>query len=450
MATSDVDTLGAALRRVSLSAVLPMIRSVFVVGIGSVFGYASTFLRGVLLARILGPSEFGLAIILLSISGALDLFADAGIDRFIVQHRFGSRADMMRTSHAFRIGGSTVVGAAIAILAYPLAHLFKAPNLAIPIMLTGGVVVLRGCVNLSYKLQQRDHRFERETIIDIVRNSADLIACAVIALTTHSYLAVLVGLYVNTFAQLIMAMVLADQPYRAWPRWRLVGLVGRFSTPIYINAALLFAAAQGDRMVVAAMFSKEQLAFYAASCAIGQGLIGIANRMTMSIMLPMLSPRDQTLEARRRLTNGLGAFMIVTSLVFLAGMALLGPFAVRFIYGPAYGGLTNIIFASAIVQMIQFEQGFLTTLLMANGRTKLFPLITGVRAAAFPAALAFVSMGWSLISIPLAFALGATFSLVMSYYAARPLGVVDRRLILVSFGRIALATAAIGVLAINH
>jgi O-antigen/teichoic acid export membrane protein len=424
-----------------------MIRNVFIVGFSSAFGLATTFLRGVLLARILGPSEFGLAVILISITGALDLFADAGIDRFVVQHRFGARSDLMRTSHAFRVGGSTLVGAAIVLLSYPLSVIFKAPELAIPIALTGGVVAIRGLVNLSYKLQQREHRFERETIIDTARFSADVVTTATVALITHSFWAVLVGSYVNALVQLAMSHLLASQPYSFRPRGPLVALVARFSTPIYVNAAMLFAAAQGDRMVVAAMFSKRQLALYAAACAIGQGVSQLANKMTMSILLPIMAARDGDLVERRRRMTWLGAAIIVASLLFLLAMSLLGPIAVRMLYGPEYVGLRNIIFASAIVQMIQLEQGWLTTLLMANGRTRIFPLITVMRAAAFPAAVAFVALGWSLLSIPLAFALGTALSLAVSYYAARPLHLIDRRLVIASFARIVIATAAVGFLA---
>jgi O-antigen/teichoic acid export membrane protein len=447
LAAHDVNATQAARLGSRRPAIPPMIKNLFVVGFSSAFGLATTFLRGVLLARILGPAEFGLAVILISITGALDMFADAGIDRFVVQHRFGDRKDIMRTSHAFRVGGSTLIGGAIVLFAYPLSLVFKAPELAVPIALTGGVVTLRGFANLSYKLQQREHRFEQETIIDTARFSADVVTTAIVALITHSFWAVLAGSYMNALVHLAMSHLMARQAYSFRPRRQIISLVARFSTPIYINAAMLFAAVQGDRMVVAAMFSKPQLAFYAAACAIGQGVAGLSNRVTMSIMLPMLSPREVDIAARRKRTNDLGMLMIFLSLVFLLIMALAGPWAVKFLYGPAYGGLRNIIFASAIVQMIQLEQGWLTTLLMANGRTRSFPLITVMRATAFPAAVLFVSLGWSLLSIPLAFALGTAVSLAVSYYAAWPLKLISRRLVALSFGRIILATTMVGLLA---
>ncbi len=424
-----------------------MIRSVFVVGFSSAFAVGSSFARGVILARILGPHQYGLALILISITGALDLFADAGIDRFIVQARFGYRGDMMGTSHAFRVAGSTFIGVAIVALSYPLSLAFHAPEIWLPIALTGGIVTLRGFVNLSYKLQQRDHRFETETIIATAIYSTELAVMTLATLLTHSYWAVLVGAYANTLVHLVMSHALAKRPYSFIPRRRLLGLVGRFSLPIYLNAALLFAASQGDRMVVATSFSKRDLAFYAAACAIGQGVVNLVGRVTVNTLLPILAARAASLEERRRRNTQIGATIIGGSVIFLAGLTTAGPILVPLIYGPAFSGLGALIFASTVVQMIQLEQYWLTTLLMANGLTASFPKITILRAAAFPAAFVFVALHLSILAIPLAFAVGAAASLTMSYYAARSLKLIDSRLIAASFIRTATAILAVLVLA---
>lgn len=443
----EVSTLRRVLRRCWRPL---MLRSIFVVGSSSAFVVASSFLRGVILARILGPHQYGLALILITVTGALDLFADAGIDRFIVQNRFGYRADILRTSHAFRVGGSAFVGLAIVALAYPLSLAFHAPELAVPIAATGGVVGLRGFMNLSYKLQQRDRRFGSETIVYGAMFGSDLLVTGCLAFWTHSYWSVLGGAYVNAIAGLVVSHLLATKPYSFAPRARLVKLVSRFSVPIYLNAAILLAAAQGDRLVIAASFSKKDLAFYAAACAMGQGVIALSGRVVMNILLPVLSPRTGTIETRRRNANLVGATIIAGSVVMLAGLTTLGPWAVPLIYGPAFHGLGMLIFASGVIQMIQLEQSWLTTLLMANGLTRDFPRITTLRAIAFPAAFAFVALGFSILAIPLAFAVGATLSLVMSYYSARTLGVIDRRLVAVSFTRIAVCLLAVLWLARRH
>jgi len=428
---------------------VPIFRRLFLVSFYSGFGIAASFARGILLARILGTDQFGLAVILISILGAMDLFADAGIDRFVIQNRFGHRFDMMRTSHAYRVFGSGIVGGVVLILSYPLALIFNHPPMWSAIAILSGVIVLRGFVNLDYKLEQRQHRFGAETRIDIARFTIELLVLLCIALTTKSYWAVVIGAYANAFVHLLISHVMARGKYSFIPRRRVVGLVARFSTPIYINAALLFAAMQGDRLVVAASFTSHQLALYAAACALGQGAIALLGKVIMNVFLPVFSSVSQQREKGRIIVNRIGMLLIAGSVIFVVALTIAAPPLVTLLYGPEYIGLRAIIFASAIVQMIQIEQAWLTTLLMANGLTREFPKITIMRAIAFPIAVVFASWGLDILAIPLAFAIGTLFSLIMSYRAAIPLKLIHPYLMVVSFMRIALAIAAVAVLIVT-
>jgi O-antigen/teichoic acid export membrane protein len=420
------------------------LRNILVVGVPSLLGAGVSFSKGVVLARLLPVHEFGLGIILVAILSALDMFADAGIDRFIVQHRFGARADVMSTSHAYRVAGSTIVGLGIGLLSYPLAQLFKAPDLWPAIVAMGGVVVLRGLINLSYKLQQRAHRFESETFIDTFRLIADLAVTTTAALIWHSYVAAVIGAYANVLVHLLLSHFwMKASPYSFRPYGRLMPLIGRFSTPIYINATMLFAAMQGDRMVVAAMFSKQQLALYAVSCTVGQGLSTLISKVSERLLLPMMVSHGLSPAAQRRKINQIGLIMIGGSYVFLIGVASISPLMTRLIYGPFYHGLRPIIAAAAIFQMLQIQQSWLTSILIANGLTKALPLITMMRAAAFPAAILFVSLGLSLVAIPLAFAFGAAASLAVAFYATRRLRLIDGRIVVGVFTGVSLVIVAV-------
>jgi O-antigen/teichoic acid export membrane protein len=412
---------------------IKILKNVLVVGFSNLVQAGSVFLKGVILARILGVHEFGFAIILLSVTGALDIFADAGIDRFVVQSRFGFRADVMATSHAFRLFGSLLVGAAIAVCAYPLALLFKSDRLFLPIASAGGVVAIRGLVNLRYKLQQRNHRFEQETIIDTVRFSADLAVASALAVTTHSFLAALGGSYANALVQLILSHSMVKGPYSFWPRQKLTKLVGRFSVPIYINATMLFAAMQGDRMVVAGVFSKSAVALYAVSGTLGQGLASVIGKIAERLLLPLLARRDTEQKKRRQQVSYLGYIFISGSFVFQILISVVGPTLIRKIYGHAYTGIDLLVWAAAIFQMIQIQQAWLNSTLMANGVTNIFPWITLARSAAFPVAITLALLGQPLVCIPISFAFGAALSLAISYRAAGRLGLIAPPLPVLSF-----------------
>ena len=261
-------------------------RIFLVVSLSSMFGVVAAFMRGVLLSHLLKPNVFGVAIILITIVGALDMFADAGLDRFVVQSRFGFRDDVVRTSHYFRVVGSLVVAVGIVAFAFPLALLFRAPSVFPAIASTGGVVAIRGFIDLRYKLQQRFHHFGHEARIELLRSIAEVLVLFVVAWIFRTYWAVIAGAYANAVVQVLLSRLGTSEPYRLVPRKRLIGLVGRFSTPIYFNATLLLAAVQGDRLVVATLFAKSELAFYTVACAIGQGLTVVLGRIVGAILLP--------------------------------------------------------------------------------------------------------------------------------------------------------------------
>jgi O-antigen/teichoic acid export membrane protein len=419
-----------------------LLQNILVVGASHGFVYASTFLRSFFLARILGPDAYGFAVILITITAALDVFADAGIDRFVVQNRFGYRQDVMKTAHAFRVFGSAVVGLGIAVLSFPVSKAVHAPNLLLPIASTGGIVAIRGFVNLSYKLQQRHHRFGREAWISAIVCSLEIIVTTSVAIFTKSYLAVLAGAYVNAIAHVILSHVVAKGPYSFLPRGRLIGLVTRFSAPIYINAALLVSA-QSDRLVIATSYSKRDVAYYATASAIGAGITSLARSMIMQIMLPRLAQHRGVSGMTSPPVNQLTAGVIAFSVFYLIGISLVGPTLVGVLYGPAFRGLGTLVYASAITQMIQLEQAWLVTLLIANGLTRSIPVITFVRATAFPAALLMAKLGFSIVAVPLAFAFGEMLSLAVSYFAARELRAIDGRLIVASFARVILVVGVV-------
>jgi O-antigen/teichoic acid export membrane protein len=413
-------------------------RNLLVVSASTLSGVGGSFLRGIILAHLLTPREFGLSVILITITALLDIFADAGLDKFVIQTRYGFRDDVLRTSHYFRVVGSLLVAAAIVILSYPLSLLFHAPSMFPAIASTGGVVALRGFVNLRYKLQQRSHRFGSEARLEVSRSAAELLVLLTCVLMFHSYWAVIAGAYANAAVQVLLSHMGQQTSYGFAPRKRLISLVGAFSRPIYTNAVIAFVAIQGDRLVVASLFTKSDLAFYTVACSIGQGLTVLLTRIAGTILLPRMTSRAMTLEQRRKQISTLCLTMIAVSTVFLAAMAIFGPFATLLVYGARYHGLIAVIFASSIVNMVQVEQSCASTLLIANARTVSLPIITLMRASALPIAILATKLGAPLSAVPLAFAVGTTLSLAVNYYVLVPLKLVDSRVIAISFIRTAL------------
>jgi O-antigen/teichoic acid export membrane protein len=413
----------------------PRVRSILFVMFSNVVIVGTAFVRGIVLAHVLSTEQFGLTVVIITIVMALDMFADAGIDKFVVQNRHGARPDVLQTAHAFKVFGSLVVGLSIVALSYPLSILFHAKTLYAPIMVSGGIVILRGFVNLNYKLQQRDKAFLQEVSIDVARCFVEAAAIVILAIYMRNYWVVIISGYLNAVVQVGVSHFVKGPKYSFIPRLRLIKLVSNFSAPIYLNAVILFSAIQGDRLVIAALFTKSQLALYTIACAISQGLMVVLNRAMMTLMLPYMSRGQRTIADQKKAVSSAGILVIAGSTAFLLLMAAFDPPLTTFVYGPKYVHLAVIIYASSIVQMLQIESAWITTVLIATGRTQAFPIITVMRAVALPISILFAAAKAPLWSIPVAFAIGSGASLAVSYFAARPLGLIPKWLIFASFAR---------------
>jgi O-antigen/teichoic acid export membrane protein len=419
----------------------PRFRNVVFVMFSNVIIVGTAFLRGIVLAHLLSTDQFGLSVIIITILMALDMFADAGIDKFIIQNRYGARADVMRTAHAFKVAGSWVVGSLIIAFAYPLSILFHATKLYVPIMASAGIVILRGFVSLNYKTQQKKGLFIQEVTIDVARCSVEAIAIFLLAIYLRNYWVVIIAGYLNASVQLIVSHFIKGPKYNFLPRLRLVKVISNFSAPIYLNALILFSALQGDRLVIAALFTKRQLALYTVACAISQGLMVVLNRAMTTLLLPHMSRRERTAADQKKAVSNAGKLVIIGSTAFLLLMASLDPTVTTLVYGKKYVNLAIIIYASSIVQMLQIESAWITTVLIASGRTKSFPIITLMRAVALPISILFAIAKAPIWSIPVAFAIGSGASLAVAYFAARPLRLIPNYLIVASFARTAIAIA---------
>lgn len=408
------------------------------------FVIIASFMRGVILARILGPADYGFAIILITIGAGLDLLTDGGVDQYVVRSRFGHRPDVLAAAHAWRLAASLSGAALIALCAVPVATAISAPSLAPAIAAMALPTALRGMANVAIKVQQRERRYNNEAAVEIVRSVAELAALVTAAFILRSHWAVVIGATVNALAQVVASAMLSG----GLPRFRFARrprrLLSRFSLPVIGNAVILFAATQADRLVIASAFNSIALAHYAAACALGQAVSALLSRIISRLFLPIFSASTAGTPAKRRQADRVTLAVLAGSVAVAVGLAIIVPPLVPLIYGPGFSDLHRIVWASAALQMLQIEQAWLTTLMLGAGATARFPLITGVRAASLPLVMPLLWRFQELLLVPFALTVGSAAALALSYQVLVPIGILSFRTAVIAMAR---SAAAIAVLA---
>jgi PST family polysaccharide transporter len=402
------------------------LRSVSIIGLANIMILIATFLRSVVLARSLDPHDFGLALLLITIMGGLDLLLDGGIDQLVVQSRLGGRRDMVAVAQTYRLASAAAASILLLAISDNLAEWLNAPELATPIKCLALIAIVRALTNLAYKKQQRNGRFAREAIIDIARFSAELLAIVALIFTTLGFWVVIISMFTNALVQMLISNLVFGEDWRGPLNRRARRLVGAFALPVTLNAMLLFVAMQGDRLIVASFLSPGQLALFAAVAALGQAGTAVMGRLTLTLTLSHFG-------SGKYLQAGLKAKVWTIHLGFIAGTVVIAafltlclPLLVPLIYGPAYVGDASLILALACVSALQVEQGWLTALLTSAGRTRIFPYLTAIRAISLPIAAVALALNQSLVAVAIAALIGTQLAIWMSYLVLARMALVSR------------------------
>ena len=74
-------------------------RSMMVLGVGTAAERGLKFVRYMILARILAPSQFGLMAIVMTVATMFDAFTQVGIKQSVIQNKCGAEPDYMNVRY---------------------------------------------------------------------------------------------------------------------------------------------------------------------------------------------------------------------------------------------------------------------------------------------------------------------------------------------------------------
>jgi len=378
----------------------------------------SAFLRNIILARIIGVEEMGLAVALALGIRLLEMAGDFGLERLLVQVDDNALPEMRRTVHLLQLMKGCMLAAVAVVVAAPLtAALEPALDPAI-FAITALSFALRGVVNCDYRERQRRQEFFPALLVEGGSNLIAAFAVAPLAWLSRDYTAL-------AWASLLQALLLCGLSQLVATRRLAFGLDRkaarrclRYGLPIALNGALMFLAMQGDRVVVAMHFPAQELARFAiaAQLTLLPALIGA--RYVVGSALPRLS----------RLIDDPAAFACQESALLLRSTAVaaggvlffgtLGNSIVSLLYGSDYVVTPEIIWVLALAAGVRLIRAVPGTSLLAQERTYLLFVSNLPRVLTVAFAFGVAAAGGDLLTIALIGAGGEVASLVIALLAA--------------------------------
>lgn len=362
--------------------------------------------RYMVLARVLGPEQLGLAALLILTSQFFESVTDAGGDRFLVQDRAGNEPAALRLVHLLSLGRGLLVTLGLVLFASPIARLMGAPQLAGAIMALAAAPLVMGLVHWDYRRQQRESDFRSEAQIVLVAEAGSLIATLAALLWTGNFTAILYGLVARSLLTVLISHLVARQRYRLGYAAGHAPRLARFAWPLMVNGLLIFIGGQGDRLFISSQLGIAELGHYSAVILLILYPSAMIMRFMTTFFLPLLSAREPDGVVWERAHDRLASQTLLIALAMQLGFVLVAPLAVPILYGPRFSVGLMVIALIALLQSARFIRLWPVTAAMGGGQSRAVMVNNAVRLIAFPAAIAGLTLAGGIEAIMAGFILG--------------------------------------------
>lgn len=342
--------------------------------IGNLLGAVSI----VILARLLTPADFGIVAIASSVLSIVQSCTELSLANALI-HRGDVRRSHVDTAWTMSLLRSIGIIALLALLAWPLAAIYRMPDL-VPVMLVSGITgAAAGLHNPLVTLATKDMRFGPVAISQLAQKGLSFVLAIVLALSLQSYWAIIAG---NALGAVLSAL-LTYALIRYRPRFSLVHMreIWSFSGWLFFKQLCETINWRADQLLVGWLVPKPQLGIY----AMADSLAVIPSRETLHPIRQALYPGLATLNSDRgRLQNSTlraqaTLAMVVAPLGIL--LALVADPAVRIALGEQWREAVPFVQISALLYAFGCFSVALQPVAMATGRTRILFVLQAIMLA---------------------------------------------------------------------
>jgi O-antigen/teichoic acid export membrane protein len=373
------------------------------------------FARNVLLARLLGVEDFGIASTFALLMAMVEMLSDLGIRTFVVQNREGDRPEFLAAVQGLALLRGACLSILIVALADPIAALLGQPELGWAYRILAIVPLLRAAVNLDGMRQQRALRFGLTVKAELSGMAASLAALAPLWLWLGDFRVMLGMLAVEAGVQIAAGHLLAERPYRLGWSGPVAVRALRFGWPLLLGGTLTFAVMQGERLIVANQYTASDLGLFSAALTLAMAPTLLVQRIVNSMFLPLLARQQDNDEHFLQKAELVLETLLAGGLGLMLLYVLAGPGALRLLYGAEFAAGAQLVAILGITFGLRTIRTAPTNVFLAKGRTLDLLIANGVRLFSFPAAYLIAIRGGSMEAMALTGIAGEAAALLSSY-----------------------------------
>lgn len=249
-------------------------------------------INNMILARLLTPEAFGVVATVNMVVSFVEVFTDAGFQKYLIQHEFKDDKDRYESTNVAFTSNmilSFLIWAVIIIFRDEIANLVGNPGLGVVLAIASVQIPIVGLASIQMSLYKRDFEFKTLFYRRIIVALAPLLISVPLAIVGLGYWALIIG---NICAQVANAFILTlkskwkPKIYYNFSKFK---EMFSFSFMTLLEQFTIWLAAWADMFIIGAFLSAHYLGLYKTSLQMVNSLMQVITSATIPVLFSTLS-----------------------------------------------------------------------------------------------------------------------------------------------------------------
>lgn len=334
-----------------------------------------SFLRTIILARLLLPFDFGLFGIVSLVLAFLDILTEVGVTFVLVREKDWDQ-DFINTAWSISIIRGFFGALVIFGTARFLGFFFHTPQVTPLLFLSGFVPLIRGFINPAESKFQKDLLFEKEFQLKFSVFVFDSLISVILVVLSRSAQGLVCGLIAGAILELILSFVMVKPIPQLTlnPRYfRKIIAQGKWITALGV---LNYFFTQGDNLVVGKFLNSQALGLYQMAYKIAilpiTEIADVVARVTFPVYTKIVEDKARIKKAFWKTTLGISLLTVPVGLVLFFYSRTI----VEILLGKTWLDAVPVLRILSIFGVIKAISSPTLTLFLSMGKQKFVTIIT--------------------------------------------------------------------------
>jgi len=372
--------------------------------------------RNVLIANFITVEHYGIAMTFAVTVSLIELTANLMADTYVVKSENGDDPGTIKVLHLFVIARG-ILNAVLLFLAGPyIAQLFQVPDLAWAYQCIAVIPLLRGFSHIDIYRFQRHGKFRPKVMLELTAYGASLFAALGAVLYFGDFRAMLVTILVQWSVFFLLSHIVAERKYSVgWDNIVFKDLF-QFGWPLMLNAILIYAIQNGDRVLVGNQLGPEVLGWFSAAFMLAQTPSMLLMNARRTLFMPLISRKGPGQAQAHRVAIEVALWL---GIAFAVGIAIAGPYLLTALFGERYLQAVPMMLWLGLIFGLRIARSGLITAAIAEGDTKKVLNASLVRVLALPIAFYLLQSGGTIWDLMVLIFAAELVTFVVSFYLVR-------------------------------